>query len=140
MWKTTIGFTNVKLTRWVKLSVGFAPVLRLTCLSKLKCPIPVLSLSNVVYKINCKNCNQFYVGKTYRCLSQRIKEHSTLDTSALTKHALLTNHIIDFGNPEVLAGDLHHTRLLIKETLRIKQMCAYKFLNGNTGSFDLHLF
>ena len=93
-----------------------------------------------MYKINCKDCNEFYIGKTYRRLSQRIKEHSTTEASALTKHALLTNHTIDFDNPEVLAKDLRHTRLLIKETLKIKELGAFKHLNGNSGSFDLILF
>ena len=125
---------------WIKLTVVFTPVFKLACLSKLKCQIPVLSLSNVVYKINCKDCSEFYIGKTYRRLSQRIKEHSTSDGSALTKHAITTNHTIDFDNPEVLATDLHHTRLLIKETLKIKDYSAYKSLNGNSGSFDLMLF
>ena len=128
------------LTPWIKISVVFTPVLKLTCLSKLKSKIPILSVSNVVYKISCLDCNQFYIGKTYRRLSQRIKEHSSSETSALTKHALLCNHTIDFRNPEVLAKDLLHTRLLIKETLKIKEHYAYKYLNGNTGSFDLVLF
>ena len=113
---------------------------KLACLSKLKCQIPIFSQSNIVYKINCKDCQEFYIGKTYRRLSQRIKEHSTSEASALTKHAMLMNHTIDFGNPEILARDQLHTRLLIKETLKIKEQCAYKSLNGNSGSFDLVLF
>ena len=128
------------ITPWIKLSVVLKPVFKLACLSKLKCRVPVLSLSNLVYKINCKDCEEFYIGKTYRRLSQRIKEHSISDASALTKHAVLNNHVIDFSNPEVLDRDLLHTRLLIKETLKIKELCAYKSLNGNTGSFDLVLF
>ena len=128
------------VTPWISLTVVFRPVCKLVCLSKLKCQIPVLSLSNLVYKINCKDCNEFYVGKTSRRLSQRIKEHSTYEGSALTRHAVTTNHTIDFDNPEVLSKDLLHTRLLIKETLKIKELYAYKSLNGNTGSFDLMLF
>ena len=125
---------------WIKLSVVFRPVFKLSVLSKLKCNIPILSSSNVVYRIKCEDCTEFYIGKTYRRLSQRIKEHSHSDTSALTKHAVLTNHTIDFANPEVLCKDLVHTRLLIKETLKIKELQAYKSLNGNSGSYDLVLF
>ena len=99
-----------------------------------------MSLSNVVYRINCTECKEFYIGKTYRRLSQRIKEHSTCEYSALTKHAIMSNHIIDFTNPEVLCRESAHTRLLIKETLKIKELQAYKSLNGNSGSFDLALF
>ena len=113
---------------------------KLSILSKLKCKIPTLALSNVVYKINCKDCTEFYIGKTYRRLSQRIKEHSHSDSSALTKHAISSNHTIDFANPEVLCKDIGHTRLLIKETLKIKELQAYRSLNANSGSFDLVLF
>ena len=31
--------------------------------------------SNVVYKINCPDCNHSYVGKTKRKLMTRLKEH-----------------------------------------------------------------
>ena len=34
-----------------------------------------LSHSNVVYKINCKDCNASYMGQTSRILKARIKEH-----------------------------------------------------------------
>ena len=105
------------ITPWNKLSVVFTPVFKLACLSKMKSKIPILSLSNIVYKINCLDCNQFYIGKTYRRLSQRIKEHSASEFSALTKHAVLSNHNIDFGNPEVLDKDLLHARLLIKKNI-----------------------
>ena len=128
------------VTPWIKLTVIFRPVFKLETLSKLKCQIPVFSLSNVVYRINCQECTEFYIGKTNRRLSQRIKEHSTSENSALTKHAIETNHIIDFSKPQVLCKDSGHNRLLIKETLKIKEFAAYKSLNGNTGSFDLMLF
>ena len=128
------------ITPWVNLRIIFTPVFKLTTLTKLKCPIPVLSQSNVVYKIDCKECSNFYIGKTYRILSQRVKEHGTSESSALTKHSIETGHIIDFDNPQVLCKDLLHNRLLIKESLKIKEYSAHKSLNGNMGSFDLMLF
>ena len=106
----------------------------------MKCQIPVLSLSNVVYKINCKDCGLFYIGKTYRILSQRVQEHKNSEASALTRHSLATNHTVDYCNPQILGTDSGHTRLLVKETLNIKQYSAAKSINGNTGSFDLMLF
>ena len=129
-----------KVTPWINLSVVLTPAFKLTTLSKLKCQVPVLSLSNVVYRINCNVCDQFYIGKTYRRLGQRIKEHKTSEESALTKHSLSTGHNMDYCNPQVLTTESAHTRLLIKETLKIKQYSANKSLNGNTGSFDLVLF
>ena len=146
-----IGDQSVKLQRqlqrlvraiapWINLSVISRPMFKLSVLSKLKCSIPALATSNIVYLIRCKDCKEFYIGKTYRRLSQRIKEHSTSEASALTKHAISSNHVIDFQNPEVLCRDLAHTRLLIKETIKIKELEAYKSLNANSGSFDLVLF
>ena len=37
--------------------------------------LPVLSHSNLVYRINYKDCNASYVGPTSRILKTRIKEH-----------------------------------------------------------------
>ena len=53
----------------------FKPVWKLQCLSKLKSGIPLLSWSTVVYKINCNNCNEFYVGLPTRRLEKLISEH-----------------------------------------------------------------
>ena len=113
---------------------------KLSSLSKVKCELPVLSRSNVVYLIKCGNCSEFYIGKTERRLSQRVKEHMTSESSALRKHELASGHKIDFDSVSVLACDNHPTRLLIKETLAIKEHCAFKSLNGNMGSFELKLF
>ena len=113
---------------------------KLGCLSKLKSKYSLLSASNVVYKINCASCSEFYVGLTTRRLEQRLKEHSSCDSSALLRHALATGHTIDFTQPEVLTTDVIKTRLSIKETLKIKEHSAYKSLNGNQGSFELKLW
>jgi len=36
---------------------------------------PLLLQSLLVYRINCLECSDFYIGKTSRCLERRIKEH-----------------------------------------------------------------
>ena len=128
------------VTPWVNLKVVFKASYKLSSLSKLKCELPVLSRSNVVYLIKCGNCSEFYIGKTERRLSQRIHEHATCENSALRRHELATDHKIDFDSVSVLASDNHPTRLLIKETLKIKEHCAFNSLNGNMGSFELRLF
>ena len=40
--------------------------------------LPHDSKKNVVYKINCKNCNASYVGQTDRKLKTRINEHKNI--------------------------------------------------------------
>ena len=146
-----IGCKSVKIKRQlerlvncvaplIKLNIVFYSTYKLSNLSKLKCDLPLTSLSNVVYRIGCSDCSEFYIGKTQRRLSQRIKEHMNSDCSALKRHALLKDHVIDFDSVSVLARDNLSTRLLIKETFLIKEQCAHRSLNGNVGSFELKLF
>ena len=124
----------------VNLKIVFKPVYKLSCVSKLKSQYPLLSSSNVIYKVNCASCNEFYVGLTTRRLEQRLKEHSSSENSALFRHAMDTGHTIDICNPEVLASDVISRRLRIKETLIIKDHSAHRSLNGNQGSYELKLW
>ena len=94
----------------------------------------------MVYKVNCGACNAFYVGMTTRRLQQRLSEHSTQSTSALFRHAEETGHTLCMDTPEIIASDSLKSQLLIKESLKIKELCAYKSLNGNIGSYELHLW
>ena len=118
----------------------FQPINKLASLSKLKDPVPVLKRSNVVYQVNCSDCNAFYVGMTTRRLQQRLSEHAGQSCSALYRHASETGHSVQFEDPQILAMDTFKSKLLIKESLKIKELCAYKSLNGNTGSFELYLW
>ena len=125
---------------WIQLKVVFKPVLKLSVLSRLKSPIPLLCNSHVVYKVNCKDCDQFYVGMTCRRLSQRMKEHSETSVSALFRHSVDCSHTIDYENPQIIARDSNKLRLYTKESLLIKDLRAYMTLNRNTGSVELKLW
>ena len=48
-----------KIAPWAKLNVIFKPCFRLSTLSNLKSGIPLQHRSNVVYKINCSQCEDF---------------------------------------------------------------------------------
>ena len=109
-------------------------------LSKLKSPVPVFNRSNVVYKIGCLNCDDFYIGMTRRRLHKRLKEHETRQYSAVYKHMAENNHKIDFSNPNILANDCNKIRLLVKESLNITEHSAHKSLNVNIKSFECTLF
>ena len=146
-----IGVQSLKLCRQLKriygavlpcvdLSVVFKPIHKFNRLCKLKSLYPLLSRSNVLYRVNCKDCAEFYVGLTTRRLEQRMKEHSTSQNSALMLHSLDTGHRPMYDSPEVLATDCCRTRLFIKESLKIQECKAFKSLNGNQGSFDLQLW
>ena len=90
--------------------------------------------SNVVFKLNCKDCSEFYIGMTCRRLEQRIGEHSTSVCSAVLQHMTSLGHDVAFNDPQILAHDNNRFRLGIKETLNIHSYKAYKSLNKNTGS------
>ena len=109
-------------------------------LSKLKCQLPVTKSSHVIYKVNCSESKEFYLGLSNRRLETRLHEHFTNENSALYRHSFLTDHVINYSNPNILATDKSIFRLKIKETLKIKEHFAYNSLNGNTGSFRQNLW
>ena len=83
----------------------------------MKSLVPVLNKSNVIYRINCADCQEFYVGLTTRRLHRRIEEHKKSKQSAIYYDASDTGHNINFNNPEILKSDNIKFRLQIKESL-----------------------
>ena len=145
------GESSVKLKRqlirmfqsvapWIMLRIVFKPVKKLASLCNLKDKVPTKDKSKVVYKIACNDCQEFYVGMTTRRLKQRMDEHATDENSALYKHSQSTGHNINYQEPNVLCTDNRKLPLLIKETLKIRELSASKSLNGNQGSFELKLW
>ena len=66
-----------KVAPWTRLQTIFKPSYKLNVLSKLKSQISLLNKSNVVYKLDCEDCEEFYIGQTNRRLKKRIQEHKT---------------------------------------------------------------
>ena len=114
-----------KIAPCVELRLVFRAAQKLSCLTRLKSKLNVLSRSGVVYQISCTQCEAFYVGKTKRRLEQRVQEHS---------------HQIDYSNPAVISVDNNDYRLQIKEALKIKDLKAYNSLNANIRSCELKLW
>ena len=106
----------------------------------MKLPIPILNKSNVIYQINCLECQEFYVGLTTRRFCKRLYEHKNRNYSAIYKHSSDADHKINYENPKVLASDNIKIRLQVKETLLIKDLAAYKSLNVNIDSFKCKLW
>lgn len=83
--------------------------------------------NNVVYKINCGNCDASYVGQTKRQLHTRISEHrnhirrNTTNHSVITDHRIIYNHDFDWNNIEILDNEPHLHKRLISEVLHIKR-------------------
>jgi len=108
--------------------------LAFTCYNKLnkfvkvhKDPLPVASRPNVVYKINCQNCDASYVGQIKRILNTRISEHrnhirrNSPQASVITDHRLEFNNEFDWDNVEVLDKEINYNKRLISEMIRIKK-------------------
>jgi len=79
---------------------------------------------NVVYKLNCKDCNASYVGQTSRLLKIQIAEHKNYINRNTTVHSVITDHRIslshefDCENVEVLDREKYLTKRLISEMLK----------------------
>ncbi|VEL11842.1 unnamed protein product [Protopolystoma xenopodis] len=63
-----------------------------------------------VYRINCKDCEQKYIGKTGRTINTRIKENQRLcikmdtEKSEIAEHTALTGHTIGWSATERLSS------------------------------------
>ncbi|KYN04513.1 hypothetical protein ALC62_04617, partial [Cyphomyrmex costatus] len=102
-------------------------------LNKLSCFIhthkdhlPNMQKRNLVYKINCNDCNASYVGQTKRTLKTRITEHkndirkNNGNFSVISEHRLNSNHEFDWDNTEIVDSERWFYRRRIAEMLHIK--------------------
>ena len=109
--------------------------------------------SGVIYKIPCASCEQTYIGETGRNFGYRFKEHkkavefvtakkvftrsqrktsqSEINKSAITDHAVINNHIIDWKNTTIIDNEENYMKRKIKEAIHIKQ--TTRCLNRDDG-------
>jgi hypothetical protein len=78
--------------------------------------------SKIVYRINCCDCDQFYIGKTIRQFVLRLVEHRKDKSSSVHKHMSDENHKIDWENFQIIDSARDDRRLLLKEMLHIKNL------------------
>ena len=87
-------------------------------LTRLKDSVPDRDQGDLIYRINCLDCEEVYVGETSRPVSKRAKEHSSLarriprnmterqqleNSSAIALHAIENEHRVDFDHPLILS-------------------------------------
>ena len=84
---------------------------------------PVSDTSSGVYRINCIDCNKFYIGETGRSLPTRIREHKNDFkkhnlNNAMYVHSVENNHSFNFKDPQLVVpcNDLH-TRKVVESSL-----------------------
>jgi hypothetical protein len=71
--------------------------------------------SKIVYRINCLDCEKFYIGKTKRQFKQIKIEQKLLDNSSVHKHMTEERHRIDWDDMQVIDTARDDRRLLLKE-------------------------
>lgn len=90
-----------------------------------------------IYKINCNNCEKYYVGMTKRNIKTRFKEHfqhiknNNDQKSAIANHVLTTGHSISLNNIDLLQPCNNPQDLPALESIHI-----YKH-RENLVNFDL---
>ena len=88
---------------------------------------PPLELqSGLVYRLNCQDCDSFYIGKTSRHLKTRMNEHKAGkgegdNISSAYKHCQEFSHRIDYDNVQILDRSSDYKKILIKEMLYIEK-------------------
>ena len=90
-----------------------------------------------VYKVNCNNCNKFYIGETGRSLNTRMREHKNdikndKVSSGIVKHVNETDHEFDFKNVELIYPNSNSSKRHIVETSFINTN-KLKCVNLNSG-------
>ena len=82
--------------------------------------------SNIVYKIECKDCNYSYVGQTKRKLKTRLKEHikdlkkPIESLSVISNHRIDKDHRMDWDNTKILDSERSYYKRSISEMIHIK--------------------
>jgi len=116
-------FSNISFTK-----LSFSCYNKLSRFTKVhKDALPSSVRSNVVYQINCQNCNASYAGQTKRALSVRVGEHRSHITrnssqqSVITEHRLLYKHDFDWDNVQILDEETNYNKRLISEMIFIKK-------------------
>ena len=117
--------------------------------------------TDAVYKIPCMNCDLSYIGETGRKFGTRLEEHrseaekvsktvttragrkeslTTTHKSAITDHVVDKNHIIGWGEAEVIGTEQNRYTRWIKEAIEIRKRRGTT-MNRDEGQNQLsHIF
>jgi len=92
--------------------------------------------SNVIYRMDCPSCEQFYIGETCRKLSTRAKEHLS-DIKGISFRSAVSenvhkNHHLPPIEAQIVCNEPHLNSRRIKEALYI-QANKEKLFNRDSG-------
>ncbi|XP_018364761.1 PREDICTED: uncharacterized protein LOC108762315 [Trachymyrmex cornetzi] len=104
--------------------------------------LPTTSQAEVVYRLDCRDCDASYVGQTGRCVGVRMSEHknhinrNTSQSSVITDHRLQTSHDFDWDNVKILDKEMFWNKRLLSEMIHIKRQKKGLNLQNNTLKLD----
>lgn len=75
--------------------------------------------NNVVYKLNCNDCDVVYVGQSKRAISVRVDEHKKSKNSVIYEHNTTNKHNFNWDNFEILDHEKNMNRRLVSEMIHI---------------------
>ena len=86
--------------------------------------VSLLDRINVIYKLQCLDCNASYVGETKRSLGTRVHEHSRdsknpLKDTPIFRHISELDHNFDFDNPAILDTESNYFKRITSEMIHI---------------------
>jgi len=93
--------------------------------SKLKDEDEKMSQSNLVYRIDCLDCNNCYIGETKQYLHKRIYQHEyhvrkkNANHSGLCKHSIEQDHTFSFNEAKILHKSPQYNKRITLESLYI---------------------
>ena len=101
---------------------------------------------NVVYKIECNNCNSNYIGETQRALATRTKKHKDnighdpKMYNVISKHRLDNDHEIKWDKVKILDVEPHYFKRKYSEMLQIKSTKNTLHIQHDTGSIISNIY
>ena len=89
--------------------------------------------------LTCRDCNDFYIGKTKRRLHDRKTEHFKAHTSAIADHVKTTGHNIKWDHFDILASSKTDYHCKIKEILLIQELFQLVFKKPSLSGIDVKI-
>ncbi|KAM0724705.1 hypothetical protein ACS0PU_009089 [Formica fusca] len=139
----TISHKFKNIIKDLDVRLSYCSLNKLSCFIKVhKDVLPSASCTNVIYMINCADCDASYVGQTGRRLQTRIGEHrnhirrNSTVSSVITDHRLEFDHDFDWDHVRILDSEKYLNKRLISEMLFIRRQI--NGLNLQTDTEGLH--
>ncbi|XP_011858290.1 PREDICTED: uncharacterized protein LOC105555858 [Vollenhovia emeryi] len=127
---------------------GFYPVYTIpkklkNVIKKGKDKLDNLKQTEIVYRIECRNCDACYVGQTKRHLATRIKKHQSNirknsdNHSVVSKHRESLNHDFDWFNPTIIHKEKYTKKREIAEMQHLFILNLYtSYMVAERGSLN----